>query len=118
MGLLESRFEINSLVSSAIKIPAHSGPQKHHLRSLGPEAPEATDFEAQLSPLANDVLPQEGRRGCAIVPSANRSSPSSRPTRDGEHGASRRCCAASSSCRPFSKGHGMRELDRHVVKIS
>jgi hypothetical protein len=68
MGLLKSRFEINSLVSSAIKITAHSGPQKLHLSLLGPDAPEATDFEAQLSPLTNDVLPQEGRRGCAVVP--------------------------------------------------
>jgi hypothetical protein len=68
MALLQSRFEMNPLVSSAIKIAALSGPQKHHLRSLGPEAPEATDFEAQLSPLTNDVLAQEGPRGCAVVP--------------------------------------------------
>jgi hypothetical protein len=63
MALLQSRFEMNPLVSSAIKIAALSGPQKHHLRSLGPEAPEATDFEAQLSPLTNDLNPYRRIRG-------------------------------------------------------
>jgi hypothetical protein len=63
MALLQSRFEMNPLVSSAIKIVALSGPQKHHLRSLGPAAPEATDFEAQLSPLTNDLNPYRRIRG-------------------------------------------------------
>ena len=54
---------MNPLVTSAIKIAALSGPQKLHLSLLGPEAPEATDFVAQLSPLTNDLNPYRRIRG-------------------------------------------------------